>query len=112
MNMFDENHNKIYRMIDGEILFRADQPARHIYLVERGQIKILAAGETRVLHRYMRGDLFGIPEVLTARPWPAMAQVEGPTDVRVFSAAVVLQRIAPMPSAHRDLLQTIMAEAG
>ena len=111
MNIFDQNHNKTYRMIDGEILFCAGQPARHIYLVERGQIKILAAAEGRVLHRYHRGDLFGIPEILSGLSWPAMAQIEGPTDVRVFNAATVLQRIAHMPPAHRDLLQNIMSAA-
>ncbi|MAK10931.1 MAG: cyclic nucleotide-binding domain-containing protein [Rhizobiales bacterium TMED83] len=111
MNIFDHSHNETYRMIDGEILFRADQPARHIYLVERGRIKILGADGGRVLHHYQQGDLFGIPEVLSGLPWPAMAKVEGPTDVRVFSAATVLRRIAHMPRAHRDLLQTIMSEA-
>ena len=111
MNIFDHSHNETYRMIDGEILFRAGQPARHIYLVERGQIKILTAAEGVVLHRYRLGDLFGIPEVLSGLPWPAMAQIEGPTDVRAFDAATVLQRIARMPPAHRDLLQNIMSAA-
>ena len=110
MNIFDHSHNETYRMIDGEILFRAGQPARHIYFLERGQINILEA-KGRILHRYHQGDLFGIPEVLLGLPWPAMAQVEGPTDIRVFSSALVLHRIAHMPSAHRDLLQTIMSEA-
>ena len=110
MNIFDHSHNEIYRMIDGEILFRAGQPARHIYLLERGQINILTA-EGRILHRYHQGDLFGIPEVLSGLPWPAMAQVKGPTGIRVFSAASVLRRIAHMPPAHRDLLQTIMSDA-
>ena len=40
-----------------------------------------------------------------------MAQVEGPTDIRAFSATEVLRRIAYMPPTHRDLLQTIMSEA-
>ena len=71
MNIFDHSHNETHRMIDGEILLRAGQPARHIYLVERGQIKILTA-EGRILHRYHHGDLFGIPEVLSGLPWPAM----------------------------------------
>ena len=110
MNIFDLSHNETYRMIDGEILFRAGQPAGHIYLLERGQINILTA-EGRILHRYHQSDLFGIPEVLSGLPWPAMAQVKGPTGIRVFSAASVLRRIAHMPSAHRDLLQTIMSEA-
>ena len=110
MNIFDHSHNETHRMIDGEILFRAGQPARHIYLVECGRIKILTA-EGRILHQYRHGDLFGIPEVLSGLPWPAMAQVEGPTDIRAFSAAGVLRRIAYMPPAHRDLLQTIMSEA-
>ena len=110
MNIFDQSHNKTHRMIDGEILFRAGEPARHIYLLERGQVRILTA-ESRISHRYYRSDLFGIPEVLSGLPWPAMAQVEGPTDIRVFSAASVLRRIAHMPPAHRDLLQTIMSEA-
>ena len=43
MNIFDHSHNETFRMIDGEILFRAGQPARHIYLIERGQINILTA---------------------------------------------------------------------
>ena len=111
MNIFDHSHNETYRMIDGEILFRAGQPARHIYLVERGKIRVLTAAEGIVLHRYHLGDLFGIPEVLSGLPWPAMAQIEGPTDVRVFDAATVLQRIAHMPAAHRDLLQNIMSAA-
>tara|TARA_B100001057_G_C22604317_1_gene854043 strand:- start:22 stop:360 length:339 start_codon:yes stop_codon:yes gene_type:complete len=112
MNIFDHSHNQTYRMIDGEILFRAGQPARHIYLVERGKIKILGATDGRVLHRYHPGDLFGIPEVLSGLPWPAMAQIEWPTDVRVFNAANVLQRIAHMPAAHRDFLQNIMSAVG
>ena len=110
MNIFDHSHNEIHRMIDGEILFCAGQPAQHIYLIERGRIKILTS-EGRILHQYHHGDLFGIPEVLSGLPWPAMAQVEGPTDIRVFSATTVLRRIEHMPPAHRDLLQTIMSEA-
>ena len=111
MNIFDHSHNETFRMIDGEILFCAGQPARHIYLIERGRINILTA-EGHMLHRYLHGDLFGIPEVLSGLPWPAMAKIEGATDIRVFSAASVLRRIAHMPRAHRDLLQTIMSEAG
>ena len=110
MNIFDHSHNETYRMIDGEILFRAAHQARYIYLIERGRINILTA-EGHILHRYHHGDLFGIPEVLSGLPWPAMAQVEGATDIRVFSAASVLRRIAYMPLAHRELLQTIMSEA-
>ena len=110
MNIFDNSLDETFRMIDGEILFRIGQPARHIYLLERGQINILKA-QGRILHCYHKGDLFGIPEVLSGLPWPAMAQVEGPTDIRVFSTASVLRRIAHMPPTHRDLLQTIMSEA-
>jgi CRP-like cAMP-binding protein len=104
-------HNKTSNMIDGEIIFRAGDPARHICLVERGNVVILAPDGKTYLRKYNAGDLFGIPEVLANSAWPVMAIAAGNSRIRLFQADILHAKIDDMPENHRQMIHYVAAQA-
>ena len=98
---------RIIRMVDGEALFIAGTPATQIYLIDRGALNIVEPYTDRLMRTYLANEIIGLPEVLKGDLWPATAIVRGITDIRVFPAHILKQRIDEMPSEAQTLLQSI-----
>jgi CRP/FNR family transcriptional regulator, cyclic AMP receptor protein len=61
------NKSHAYRFKRGELIFLADQPASQMYIVLRGQVKVVeitADGQERVMAFRHRGDYFGDMDLL------------------------------------------------
>lgn len=101
------NSQRILRMVDGEALFIAGTPATQIYLIDRGALNIIEPYTDRLMRTYLANEIIGLPEVLKGDLWPANAIVRGITDIRVFPAYILKQRIDEMPSEAQTLLQSI-----
>ena len=98
---------RILRMVDGEALFIAGTPANQIYLLDRGELSIIESGTNQTIRTYLANELIGLPEVLSGENWPATAIVRGITDIRVFPAHILKQRVTEMPDDAKSLLQSI-----
>jgi CRP-like cAMP-binding protein len=92
-------------MIDGETLFLAGQEASHIYLVEIGTLNVFAPRGTSPLRRYDQHELIGIPEVLAGIAWPVTAIARGKTQVRIFPATCLTERMADIPDSSARFLR-------
>ncbi len=99
----------VCRLIDGEILFRAGQSATHIYLVERGALVVMDLPADRLIRRYGRHELIGVPEVLAQDNWVYSAIARGITDIRVFPAERIRARIDEMDDRPRAFIAQLSA---
>jgi len=73
-------------LVDGEVLFHQGDPADFIYVVERGEIEILRAGEDGALLRLAGpGDYFGEMGPLFGLPRTAMARSRGESTLTALS---------------------------
>ena len=99
--------NKPIRMIEGEVIFQAGDPALNICFVEKGCVDIITRDGNSRLRTYDSGSLFGIPEVLSGKNWPAMAIFRGFGSVRLFPGKVLLEKIDTLPVDHKNLISSL-----
>jgi CRP-like cAMP-binding protein len=93
------------QMIDGEALFLAGQMATHIYLVEIGSLQVFAPRSAIPLRRYDQHELIGIPEVMAGKAWPVTALARGKTQIRIFPAECLTDRMAEIPENSVSFLR-------
>jgi len=101
---FTSLSNKPIRMIEGEIIFQAGDPALNICFVEKGRVDIITRDGNTRLRTYGAGSLFGVPEVMSGLNWPAMAIFHGFGSVRMFPGKVLLEKIDTLPVDHKNLI--------
>ena len=102
--------NKPIRMIEGEVIFQVGDPALYICFVERGCVDIITRNGNSRLRTYHAGSLFGIPEVLSGKNWPAMAIFRGFGSVRLFPSKVLLEKIDTLPVDHKNLISSLSSK--
>ena len=107
---FTSLSNKPIRMIEGEIIFQADDPALNICYVEKGCVDIITRDGNTRLRTYDTGSLFGIPEVLSGKNWSAMAIFRGFGSVRLFPGKVLLEKIDTLPVDHKNLISSLSSK--
>ena len=107
---FTSLSNKPIRMIEGEVIFQAGDPALNICFVEKGCVDIITRDGNSRLRTYDAGSLFGIPEVLSAKNWPAMAIFRGFGSVRLFPGKVLLEKIDTLPVDHKNLIASLSSK--
>lgn len=107
---FTSLSNKPIRMIEGEIIFQAGDPALNICFVEKGRVDIITRDGERRLRSYDAGSLFGIPEVMSRIKWPAMAIFRGFGSVRLFPRHVLIEKIDALPDDHKNLIASLSSK--
>lgn len=107
---FTSLSNKPIRMIEGEIIFQAGEPALNICFIEKGRVDIITCDGERRLRTYADGSLFGIPEVMSGLKWSAMAIFRGFGSVRLFPRQVLMEKIEALPDDHKNLIVSLSSK--
>lgn len=107
---FTSLSNKPIRMIEGEIIFQAGDPALNICFVDKGRVDIITRDGEKRLRTYDAGSLFGIPEVMSGINWPAMAIFRGFGSVRLFPGQVLMEKIDALPDDHKNLIASLSSK--
>ena len=107
---FTSLSNKPIRMIEGEIIFQAGDPALNICFVDKGHVDIITRDGEKRLRTYDAGSLFGIPEVMSGINWPAMAIFRGFGSVRLFPGQVLMEKIDALPNDHKNLIASLSSK--
>tara|TARA_E500000075_G_C6834663_1_gene242068 strand:- start:234 stop:593 length:360 start_codon:yes stop_codon:yes gene_type:complete len=107
---FTSLSNKPIRMIEGEIIFQAGDPALNICFVDKGRVDIITLDGEKRLRTYDAGSLFGIPEVMSGINWPAMAIFRGFGSVRLFPGQVLMEKIDALPDDHKNLIASLSSK--
>lgn len=85
----------------GDVIFRRGDPGDRFYLIARGRVSVLAAGEDGqedyLLDRLGDGDHFGEIALLQDRPRTATIRAEVPTVLLSMSRDQFLELVASMP---------------
>ena len=80
----------------GAIIFMEGQPARGVYVVRSGRVKLLTTnseGRTLILKIAKPGDALGLNSVITGRPYDVTAEILQPTELAFIPRADFLNFI-------------------
>ena len=101
------------RFATGEVLFRAGDDAKGLYIVSSGRVKIarMREGRGQVVHVESRGGTLGEIPLFTGNPYPATATALEPTRCLVFSRDAVHAAIAADPDFALRLLKGLALRA-
>ena len=90
----------------GEMLYRSDEPADHVFTVREGVVKLVhytADGDERIVRLLRRGDVTGL-EALLGEPYHQHAVAIEPVLTCRIPANVVADISRRQPRFHRQLL--------
>jgi CRP/FNR family transcriptional regulator len=115
---FEQIHQPIdqFTLAPGALLYRAGDPATHMYTVRSGLVKLvqyLPDGSQRIVRLVRSTDVTGL-ESLLGQPYQHHAVALQPTEVCSLPVAVVEQLSRGNPALHRELLsrwQRALSEA-
>ena len=93
-----------FTILNGEVLFRETQPARHFYLILSGKILVLDQSGRVIIRFYEADQMFGLPEVIAGVDWPYTTVAYGKTVIKSFSANIMYERMELMPQMHQHFL--------
>ena len=102
---------KTEKLFHGEVLFKAGQPAEHFFLVRQGRVSVVDQAGIATGQNFGVDELFGIPEVLAGERWGLSALACGMTEVQVFPACSLFNKMAKMPNTHREFICKVAAMA-
>jgi len=88
----------------GDIIFRKDEPATHLYAIESGEVEVFE-GE-RVIAVYSAGDFFGERSLLEQRAHQRSARARTLAHILVMGSEVLSQLSEAVSPLRRLLLQT------
>lgn len=80
----------------GAIIFMEGQPARGVYVVRQGRVKLLTTsseGRTLILKIAKPGDALGLNSVITGKPYDVTAEILQPAELAFIPRADFLQFI-------------------
>ena len=94
------------RYATGQVLFRAGDDAKGLFVVQSGRVRIArqVAGRGQVVHAEGPGGTLGEIPLFTAAPYPATATATEPTRCLVFARDAVREAIAADPELALRLL--------
>jgi CRP-like cAMP-binding protein len=98
----------------GEQLLKQGDPPLHLFLVERGRIKMSAVsqGGTEVTLRFMQeGDIIGCAAVFRDMPYPASGTAIDDTSVVVWSASQFNTLVRRFPALAANALRIVSGRA-
>jgi CRP-like cAMP-binding protein len=101
----------------GQVIARQGDPARHLYVLETGFLKLLqltADGAEVILRFVVPGDPFGGVVALGNATYPVTAVVVQPSVLRSWTRDVVAEMLAQTPQVRVNIMKemaTHMAEA-
>jgi NADH dehydrogenase len=82
----------------GELIVRAGQIGRELYMIMRGEVEIVAPGSPeKVINRLGEREVFGEKALLEDTPRTASVRAVGPVDVLVMSRADFRSLVAQFP---------------
>src|SRR6516165_7674484 len=74
----------------GSLLFMEGQPARGIFLLLQGRVKLMVSaptGKTLILKMAEEGDALGMASVVCSQPYEATAQIQGSAELGFVRAS-------------------------
>jgi CRP/FNR family transcriptional regulator, cyclic AMP receptor protein len=103
-NILDELERISYaaRYPDGSELFVDGEPARGVYLLRSGRVKLFICsgeGKTLILRMAKAGDVLGLPGTLSGRQYEVTARTVGPCEVAFIKRDVFLRFMR----AHKEV---------
>jgi len=108
MAVFDEPEFSADIHVDaGDVVFRAGDPSDHVYVVNRGAVKVLRSGEdgqTQRVARLAEGQVFGEESVMLGQPRVATVVAAEPTQLIVYSAENFLHAVSQSEELHHYLM--------
>jgi CRP-like cAMP-binding protein len=86
----------------GAVLFTEGQPARGVFLVRRGRVKLSICGgdgKTLILRLVEPGSPLGVASVVSGRPYEATAEIQEPSEISFLRPCDLLR----LMRAHGEL---------
>lgn len=90
------------------ILFRGGEPARGVYVVRRGSVKL--SFNDRVHRRVRAGSIVGLPAVFSGQPYGLTATAVEDCELAFITREQVLEFVRLKPTLALPLLETLAAE--
>jgi CRP/FNR family cyclic AMP-dependent transcriptional regulator len=94
---------------NGEIIFREGEQTREMFVIQSGEVSIVAKinGEEKVIETRQRGEFFGEMALLESLPRSATAMAKGDTRLLVIYCGGFLQKLRRDPTFAFEMLQKL-----
>ena len=94
---------------DGEIIFREGEQTREMFIIQEGEVAIIATinGVEKEIETRRRGEFFGEMALLESLPRSATAMARGKTRLLVIQCGGFLQKLRRDPTFAFEMLQRL-----
>ena len=105
-------HAAVVDVADGQRIFAENQPARAVYLLMRGKVRLLKSqpdGSQMLLRLFLPGQLFGAMGVMREEGlYPATAHAEGPASLLEIPSVALADAMQSAGKPNLDMMQVMI----